>query len=1446
MNFSEKKLSAFFDTSIKIGLVDIKWPNHIVLKNIQINDRDDNILLEADNLTTRFKLLPLLKNKWILSTIRLFGVSCHIKKDNPQSEMNIQFILDAITGNPTGDNDRQLHIQSILVRRGTITYDIMNKDITNQQFNIYHINLNNLNCNLSVNYYSKDSIQAQINKMSFNENSGLDLKKMSGKIVGNRDSLKIENLSLSLPHSSILIPIAAIQFDRSDSIPQIMDKSLLTILLAPSSVMPKDFTFLTPLLKDFTDVIDVSADISGFVNSLSLNNLTLSYKNDMFFSGNMDLKNAANKAEELFLFGQVQSLYTTTESLQRLLNNFNQFDLSIPEPVMKINKLNFTGEISGFIDHLVAFGNLSSPIGSIQMDMMISRQLNRDTSLYLKGNVATSDLQINALFEEGNPYGKARFNAELDLVRPHNQKITGIVNARINELDYRDYTYENIYVSGKYKENEYEGIAQVNDPNGKLTIQGLFKNENEKSVFDFSANLTHFRPDKLHLVDKFENPDISLSINASFTGNNPDDFNGYIELNDLFFYTQEDSFSVDNLRIETFTGEQTHKQINFASSVLNGSVSGAYSFSSLISELLATFDNYLPTVVNAFAFKKPIEASNLFDFNFTIENTENISKTLNLPFAIFQKTDIHGRYNGAVDSLFVTIDAPLFKLGNIDFEKGHFCIENTDEALNVLLNATQYGNKDIRNYLHFTANIKDDRIQSAIKWESNTDEKFETDLTASVIFAEEQDRKDIKKLRAEITIPSSHIILNDSIWNVEPASITISDGKVAIDNFYITKGEQYLHVNGVLSDNPKDELLLDLNDLEIGYIFDILNKPQFHFGGRATGTIKSSDLLGRVMIEGRLEIEDFAFLHVVQGKLNISSEWDNEQQGILLVGSIYKNDATWTDVNGYIFPIGEQKGLSLIFEANELNLAFLQYYMRSFADSICGLGYGEVRLSGPFKQLNLEGKPYVKDAHVNVNFLNTTYTFSDTIFCKKQQISAQNVTLYDKEGHSGLTNFTLNHNAFRDMTFNMDINADRLLVYDMPERLNPQIYGKVLVSGTSRVVGSDEIILVEGNVRSDTGTSIGFNFSNSSIAEKYDFITFINKTEDIKPDEKNVIETTETNKSATDYTLNFQVNVTPEAQIELILSPATGDKITVAGNGNIQIQYASQSSDIQMFGNYFISEGIYNFNLEQLLRKRFNIRDGSIVSFRGDPLQANLNLNAIYNLTANIQDLDEMLIKETASPTIPVNCVLKLDGHLKNPTITFDLELPNSNNEFERQVRTFINSEDMMTRQIIYLLLLHKFYTPDYSRNDFRTNEFSVVASSALSAQLSNILNSLSDRVQIGANIRSRQDGVKDTEVEMLLSSQLLNNRLLFNGNFGYKDNYIQSNAFVGEFDLEYKLSRTGDISLKAYNHANDLYRYTKSPTRQGVGVMFRKDYNYLSDLFRRKKKTVNKSDASD
>lgn len=1437
-NIAEKELSDLLNTSVKIGKVDISWLNRIVLKDVKIEDQKGETTLEAGNITAGFKLLPAFKNKWILTTVRLFGVTCHIRRETSQSDTNIQFIIDALSGNPQGEKNVELQLHSIMIRRGKVTYDVLNKENTLQTFNPNHIHVSDISGKLSVEHYSKDSIHAQISRLSFNEASGLNIEKLAVAIVGNKDSLSVENLTLALPRSSILIPTAGIVFTRIDSSLQSIDKSLLSVHLAPSKIAPADFAAFTPLLKDFSDAVEISADISGLVNSISLDRLTLKYGHDLSFAGNMYLKGAASKEEELYLFGQVKHLNMTTEGLRRMSHNFKSLNIALPKPIMNLETLNFTGEISGFIDNLVAFGNLSSPIGSLQMDMLIAQSHKKDTITLLKGNIASSDLLINSLFEEGNPFGKVRFNADIDLTQSLRKKISGTVNAQISELEYNEYNYEDIYLSGKFKDNEYEGLVHINDPNGKLEMQGLFRNDREKSVFDFMARVTDFRPDKLNITQKYEEPNISIDINANFTGNNADNFNGYIEFESLSFRTAKDSFTVKDLRIETAADEQMHKHARISSDIINGELSGMYTFSSLIPELCQTAGQYLPSLMNAVGKEKKNANSNAFNWNFTVENTERISNTLKLPVSLLQKAEINGHYNSSDHTLLADVDAPLFKISGVSLKNGKIRLDNTDDAINLLVNVSQYNKGNIHNFITLTSQAKDDEIKTKLSWSNDKDEQFEAVIMASALFIEDLDFHGKNKLRTEITIPSSEIILKDSLWNIEPASVTISDDNIHVDNFYITKEDQHLHINGVISNDPKETLLLDLKDIEISYIFDILNKPAIQFGGRTTGTINGRDLLGSMMLDGRLEVQEFSFHNAVQGRLNISSEWDNERQGILLLGSIYKNDSTWTDVHGYIFPIGPEQGLSLYFDANEIDIAFLQHYMKAFSDSVSGQGSGNARLYGSFSNVFVEGKTFVKDANVKINVLNTSYTLSDTVYLQKEFISTRNSTVYDKDGNAGKVNFTLHHNSFDDLTYDLDVRADKMLVYDIPERINPEIYGKVYASGTAKITGTEKHLLVDGNVRSEAGTSVGFNFADNSKVEDFDFITFIDphKRDTINNEKDKKENDGNHSNSELEYMLNFLVNVTPDAQLELVMDPSSGDKIRGNGNGNIQVQYGSQS-DIQMFGNYLISGGTYNFSLQQVIRKRFNISDGSSVLFRGDPMAANLDINAIYNLSANIQDLDQTLVYETANPNIMVNCILQIDGRLQNPTISFDLELPNSNNELERQVKSFIDTEDMMTRQIIYLLVLNKFYTPDYSRNDFQTNEFNAVASSALSAQLSSILSSLTDKVQIGTNIRARQDGIKDREIEMLLSSQLLNNRLLFNGNFGYKDNFIQSNAFVGEFDLEYKLTKGGEISLKAYSHANDLYRYSKSLTRQGVGVMFRKDFATLPELFRRRKK---------
>ena len=249
--------------------------------------------------------------------------------------------------------------------------------------------------------------------------------------------------------------------------------------------------------------------------------------------------------------------------------------------------------------------------------------------------------------------------------------------------------------------------------------------------------------------------------------------------------------------------------------------------------------------------------------------------------------------------------------------------------------------------------------------------------------------------------------------------------------------------------------------------------------------------------------------------------------------------------------------------------------------------------------------------------------------------------------------------------------------------------------------------------------------------------------------------------------------------------------------------------------------------------------EGSIVEFKGNPFDTQLDINAYYQVTANLSDLDETISdsKELSRTSVPVQCLLNINGDLWRPDLDFDINLPTVSQDIDRRVRSIIGTQEMMNKQIIYLMVLNKFYTPDYvtQNQQNRYSDLSSVASSTLSSQLNNLLGQLSDNWNIGTNIRTDKGDFSDVEVQLALSSQLLNNRLLFNGNLGYKDNQNSSNtnSFIGDFDLEYLLNPIGTLRLKAYNHYNDRnYSIKSALTTQGVGVMAKKDFNSITDLF--------------
>jgi hypothetical protein len=1432
---ASERLSAGLNVPVKVGKVNVSWLNRLVLGDVTMDDRTGNLLFRADHISAGFKILPLFQHKWVITNVRLFGFDLNLSKKTPSDTLNLQFVIDAFSSSDTTKQSViDLKINTIEIRNGNINYDVTQMPIHLNKFNPHHISIQNLNGSFAVKALQKDSINLNIRKLRLEEDSGFTLDQLSLNVTGNRDSLYITNADIRLPNTQLQLDNTSISYNEVDSLSQFVDKAPLSMQIVNSKISPRDFSAFIPALQRFPEIIRLSAQITGTINDLSLDELAMQQNGTLSVNGKMSVKGLTNP-EEVYLLGNIH-IHLTSSGLETIAAGLQENQVALPRPVAQLGNLDFTGEISGFMDYLVAYGKLTSDIGSLNMDMSLGHNKKENIAFFMNGRLASSELIVNQLFEEGNPFGSVRFDMDLDASRPVNGRFSGEVIADIQDFDYKKYRYDHIIVAGNFKEDEFNGSIEIDDPNGKLSANGLFKNNAENSVFNFAASLSEFKPDKLFLTDKYKNPNISFTIGANFTGNAIDNFEGQIDIDNLLFYTQPDSFTIKSFQLKT-EGNTESRTLSVHSDLLNGEVTGAYSFSTLLSSFLNTGKRYLPSLTNVLQEDNQL-MDNVFSLHLTVENTEALSKTLKLPVTVLKQGEIAGQYDNHSNQFSLSVMLPKINIGAAKLESFNIVCDNNQDRIKLQTDLVHLHKNGSHNQLSLKADAFDDRIDAMLSLANNRNKGIDVNISTSTLFIAENESDTEQKLRTEITLNPSDIIINDSIWKLEPASITIFDGNTYVDNFYFSKDFQYLKINGVISSiNKKETLQIELNDLELSYIFDVVNVNALKFGGKATGVVHVTDVFGSRIINTDLEVENFAFNQVVQGKLKLFSEWDNQEEGILMLGTVYKTDSIYTDVNGYIYPIGEKQGLSLIFEADDVDLALLYPYFKAFSNKIEGRGYGTLHLGGSFSDLTFDGKVYVSEGKIGVNFLNTEYTFSDSIYIYPELIQAKNLIVKDKDGNEGTVSFDVTHHFLEDFAYNVNVSTRNMLIYDTSERINPQIYGTVYGDGSAQIEGTEKFVNIQANVRSNPKSSIGFNFMNNNAVDSYDFIVFKNQSSDnVKSiDSLTVSPSVQTSNEGTEYRINCMVEATPDANIELMMDPVSGDKIKANGSGNIMVEYGSKT-DLAVHGAYTFQSGTYNFSLQQLIYKEFLLSDGSRVDFSGNPMEANLNINAVYFLTADVEDLDQSLAQEAVRTSVPVNCILNLTGRLQSPDISFDMKFPNSSTELERQVKSVINTDEMMMRQIIYLLVLNRFYTPDYSEGA-NSNEFSRVASSALSAQLSYLLNSLTDKVQIGTNIRSRQDGVTDTEVEMLLSSQLLDNRLLFNGNFGYKNNYINTNAFIGEFDLEYKLTPSGEIRLKAYNHANEMYRYTrKAQTRQGVGLMFNKDFNSFAEILRNRK----------
>lgn len=1438
--FVAEELSDLLNTRVTIGRINIGLLNRIIIDDVLLDDQDEQEMLKVTRLSAKFDIMPFFKGKISISSVQLFGFNINLQKKTPDSPPNFKFVLDAFASNDTvkKDNSLDLRINSILIRRGRMAYHVLSEEETPGKFNAKHIHLQNIIANISLKALSKDSINLGIKRLSLDEKvSGFSLKKMSLKLVANSRQTSIDNFAIELPETSLKLDTIHLIYDSLKAFDRFTEQVRFSFRTLPSQITLKDISPFLPALSHFKEPISLDMEVKGTVNQLTCSHLEITADNRQFrLKGDVALQDLSHP-QDAYVFGTLSELTATTRGVGFLVRNLSHDYNGVPPVLERLGNVSFRGEVSGYFTDIVTYGQLHTDLGGVNMDLKLSSDKSKGLFAY-SGAVKTTDYKLGKLLAN-EQLGEITFN--LDVHGRHVTDRLPVVELKglIASVDYSRYRYENITLDGEYKQGGFNGKVALDDPNGSIYLNGDVNVSSRIPTFNFQAIINKLRPHDLNLTSKYPDTEFSLKLRANFTGGSVDEMIGEINVDSLEFMSPEKQYFMNNMNIRA-SKQNNENQLRLTSEFLTASVEGKFQYHTLPASILNIMRKYVPSLI--LPPKKPIETHNNFQFDIHVYNTDILSTIFDIPLTVYTHSTLKGYFNDPLQRLRVEGYFPRLQYKNNFIESGMILCENPSDHIRARVRLTNLKKKGAVN-LSLDAQAKDDNISTTLNWGNSAAVTYSGQLAAVAKFLRTEGEKPL--LKAMVEVKPTDIILNDTLWQIHPSQVVVDSGKVDVNNFYFSHQDRYVRINGRLSDNPQDSVKVDLKDINMGYVFDIASiSDDVNFEGDATGTAYASGVFKKPVMNTRLFIKNFSLNQGRLGDLNIYGEWDNENRGIRLDASIKDISTTPSRVTGIIHPLKPESGLDLNIEANELNLKFLEHYMKSIANDIKGRATGKVHFYGKFKGLNLDGA-VMTDASMNFDILNTHFAIKDTILLAPTGLTFNNIHISDMEGHSGRMNGYLHFQHFKNLNYRFEIQANNMLVMNTKESTDMPFYGTVYGTGNALLTGN-AIQGLDVNVAMTTNRNSIFTYINGSVASatSNQFIKFVDKTprrtiqdsiqiisyyEQLQQKRQEAEE-----EQKTDIRLNILVDATPDATMKIIMDPVAGDYISGKGTGNIRTEFYNKG-DVKMFGSYQINQGVYKFSLQEVIRKDFVIKNGSTITFNGAPLDANLDIQASY--TVNSASLNDLIPEESSSiiqqPNVKVNCIMNLSGILVRPTIKLGIELPNERDEVQTLVRNYISTEEQMNMQILYLLGIGKFYTED-ARNNQNSNVMSSVLSSTLSGQLNNALSQVfeTNNWNIGTNLSTGDKGWTDMEVEGILSGQLLNNRLLINGNFGYRDNPMANTNFVGDFEAEWLINRSGDIRLKAYNETNDRY-YTKTNlTTQGVGIMYKKDFNKWSDLF--------------
>lgn len=1395
-----------FGTDISIDQVAISPFGGVKFKKVLISDHHKDTLIYADRIKTNIlDGKKLMCGDLIFSDLSLDGLLFNLKTYKKEKLTNLDVFINAFGTDTTSTGKHfLLNAKAAEITRGHFILADENRLVPKD------LDLAKLNIQLSdFKLYGSD-VTTTILKSSFLDHRGIYVKKLSGLFSFTKKQIKLTKLEAITKENSEIKANIALNYKIED-FADFNNKVRFDVQLASSTLASNDIRcFYKELGKN--QFLYTKSNVSGTLNNLIISQLNIVDSNKSKIKGSIRFKNLfPNNGNEFYMKVKFSTLSSTYNNLIRLLPNV--LGKTLPTEFQKLGKFNFVGTTELTKKKLNANLVMTSDLGMAKTNFVMQSIDVIDKASYT-GDVILEKFNIGALVEQKD-LGAVSLNLAIDGVGFTSKFLNTSIKGIISQIDYNNYSYRNVEVDGNFKMPIYKGKVIIKDQNLDMNFDGLLDWTNKERRFDFHIGIANANLYQL----KFTNDKTSLlkgDIVVQAAGNTMDNMQGDIFINKTTYSNSKSTYFFDDFAINSAFSNNGIRTITVNSpDIVEGKLEGKYKFN----QLQKLVENSLGSLYTNFKPNK-VEKGQFLNFDFSINN--KIVEVLFPEISIGQNTVVKGEINSDKKEFKLNFNSPQIIASTTTLDNISIKVDNKNPLYNAYIELDSIKTKyyKIRDFSLINVTMKDSLFfRTEFKGGNKGQDYFNLNLYHTI-------NKENKNV---VGISKSELKFKDYLWFLNENDT--QDNRIVFDkdlkefnieDIILSHENQRIELLGAIRGQKYKDLKLTFADVNLNKITP--ENEQFIFDGNINGEINFKQENAVYQPTASLLIDHLSLNKTDLGTLSFDIEGDESFSKFTINSNIKNDDFELFSADGNLEVKNNETFLDLRVKFDQFKLATLGSIGGEVLTNIRGFASGNSTIQGNVKNLDINGRLYVDKAGMGIPYLGVDYELADRTILDltdEKFLFRNNILTDSKFKTKGILNGSIEHKNFSDWKLDLSIASKRFLALDTRDSEDTAYFGTAFIDGVATIKGPTNELFIGVDAKSEKGTSIKIPINNAESISDNAFLHFITPKE--KFNLKNGIE-----EKTNDYNgleLEFDFNITPDAEVEVILDRNSGHGMKGKGNGSLLFKINTLGK-FNMWGDFQAYEGTYNFKTP-LINKKFSVKKGGSISWDGNPLKAQLNLEAIYKTTAN----PSLLIDNSSfNKKVPVEVVIGIRGDLMSPDPDFNIEFPTVSSVLKSEIQTKLYDKEVRQTQALYLLSTGSFLSAEgMSQSDLSGSLFETAT-----GLLGDIIKSDDEKFNVGINVigSDRRLGKEtDGRFEASVSSKI-NERITFNGKLGVPFGGINQTAFIGNIELLWRLNDDGTLNLRFFNKENDInYIGQGIGYTQGAGITYEVDFDTFKEL---------------